>query len=94
MPVPQGFASASARAEGWDVFDCGVRQDGSACREVKWLDDSSDGVSILDDDGTAWEHVIKQARAGSPLHRSALELVDPVERGSIRFWCSTEDLLS
>lgn len=24
MPVPQGFASASVRAEGWNVVDCGL----------------------------------------------------------------------
>jgi len=93
MPVPQDFASASARAEGWDVFDCGPREDGSACKEIQRLDDRSDGISIFDDDGAAWEHVIDRARTGSVLHQSALKLVDPIERGLIRFWCSAEDLL-
>ena len=93
MSVSQGFTAGSAQAEGWDVFDCGVREDGSTCREIQRLDSPSIGVPTFADDGSAWEHVVAKARAGSPLHQAALRIVDPVERSLIRFWCSAEDLL-
>ena len=38
MSVSQGFTAGSAQAEGWDVFECGVREDGSTCREIQRLD--------------------------------------------------------
>ena len=38
VSVTQGFVPAYAQAEGWDVFDCGLRDDGSICREIQCLD--------------------------------------------------------
>ena len=94
MLVKQVFDTAIAHTEGWDVFDCGLREDGSACREIQRLDNGPIGSPIFADDGAAWEHVVLQARAGSKVHLTALTIVDPVEQGLIRFWCSAEDLLS
>ena len=93
VSITQAFASYSAHAERWDVFDCGIREDGSIRREIQRLDCSPTGAPIFGDDGAAWEHVVAQARAGSKLHQAALRIVDPVERGLIRFWCSAEDVL-
>lgn len=94
MSVMQSFATTDARAGGWDVFDCGMREDGSTCREIQRLDSPPASPPAFADDGAVWEHVVARARAGSVLHQSALQLVDPVERSLIRFWCSAEDLLS
>jgi len=93
MSVTQDFASARAQAEGWDVFECGMGENGSTRTEIQRLDRTSIGIATFTGDGAAWEHVVAEARAGSPLHQAALKIVDPVERSLIRFWCSAEDLL-
>ena len=93
MPVTPVFSSAAARAEGWDVFECETREDGSVHAEIQRLVGIDGSASRFEDDDAAWEHVVARARAGSPLHRAALTIVDPVERALIRFWCSAEDLL-
>lgn len=84
------FNEAEARAEGWGVFDCGYRDDGSRKVELQRIDSPACGTPHFRGDDDAWQHVVQQARAGSIAHQQALRLVDPVERLAIEtkcVWC-------
>jgi hypothetical protein len=56
------FRSEMARAEGWDIFDCGVRDDGTPHVELQRVDSPAAGTSRFDTDHAAWEHVVGRAR--------------------------------
>ena len=86
------FDAQLAQAEGWDVFDCGLRDNGSPCIEIQRLDSPDNGKPPFKSDHAAWDHVIAQARVGSLLHVQALQMVDPVERKLIRCFCSPQKL--
>ena len=79
--TPLLFKPELAATEGWNVFDCGFREDGSPRIEIK-LAGSPNGAApmFLDDDIDAWRHVVARARAGSALHQRTLRMIDPVER--------------
>ena len=83
----QPFVGDVARAEGWDVFDCGLHPDGSPHVEIQRVDNPDSGRPVFADDADAWQHVVDRARLGSALHLRALEMVDPVERLLIETSC-------
>ncbi len=93
LPGKPGKASDNARssfdaqAEGWDVFDCGLRDDGAPRIELQRLDSPPCGTPLFRSDEDAWQHVVRQARAGSIPHQRALQMVDPVERLAIEAKC-------
>jgi hypothetical protein len=74
------FGPSLAEAEGWDVFACGCREDGSPRVEIQRIDPPQAGAPVFADDNDAWRHVVTRARAGSALHLRALKMVDPIER--------------
>ena len=80
-------ASFDAQAEGWDVFDCGLRDDGMPRIELQRLDSPPCGTPLFRSDEDAWHHVVPYARAGSIPHQRALRMVDPVERLAIEAKC-------
>ena len=80
-------ASFDAQAEGWDVFDCGLRDDGAPRIELQRLDSPACGTPLFRSDEGAWQHVVRYARAGSIPHQRALRMVDPVERLAIKAKC-------
>ena len=92
LPGKAGQASEKtfdAHAEGWDVFECGVRDDGTARMELQRLDNPACGTPLFRSDEDAW-HLVARARAGSRPHQRALRMVDPVERLAIEAkygWC-------
>ena len=81
------YLSAMAVTEGWDVIDCGTREDGSAHIELQRLDWPKHGEPVFQDDAAAWKHVVARAREGSALHQRALRIVDHVERCLIAAEC-------
>ncbi len=95
VTVTAAFSSASQpayscdqpRREGWGIFDCGVRDDGTPHRELQRIDSPDDGHPPFTDDGAAWDHVVSQARLGSLIHQQALGLVDDIERCAIEARC-------
>ena len=87
--TPHAFRSDLAQAEGWDVFDCGRREDGTPRIEIQRLDSVAPGQPRFRTDGAAWEHVVARALQGSTLHLTALAMLDPTERKMIRLWCPT-----
>ncbi|MDB5402379.1 MAG: uncharacterized protein JWQ55_4397 [Rhodopila sp.] len=91
-PPPHTFKSDVARAEGWDIFDWGLRDDGTARIEIQRLDSPETTQPTFESDLAAWEHVVARARAGSVLHLRALQMVDPTERMLIQCFCAAPDL--
>jgi hypothetical protein len=77
------FDQEQALAEGWGVFEAGLRENGSARIEIQRFDDAK----VFANDHKAWTHVVGLARQGSQLHRVALELVDARERRVIEQLC-------
>jgi hypothetical protein len=80
-------ASFDAQAEGWDVFDCGLRDDGAPRIELQRLDSPACGTPLFRSHEGAWQHVVRYARAGSIPHQRALRMVDPVEWPAIKTKC-------
>lgn len=76
-----------AFAEGWGVFDCGYRDDGSRRIELQRLDDAPSEPPRFDDDTAAWRHVVAAAASGSRRHAAALASLDPIERLAIEAAC-------
>jgi hypothetical protein len=74
------FGPSLAEAEGWNVFDCGCREEGSPRVEIQRIDSPQAGALVFADDNDAWRHVVTRARAGSALHLRALQMIDPIER--------------
>jgi hypothetical protein len=85
--VGDDFNEAQALTEGWGVFDCGYRDDGSRKVELQRIDTPACGTPRFPGDDTAWQHVVQRARAGSILHQQALQMVDPIERLAIEAKC-------
>ena len=85
--VGEDFDDARALSEGWGVFDCGCREDGSPRIELQRIDSPACGTPRFQGDDAAWRHVVRQARAGSVPHQRALQMVDPVERLAIEAKC-------
>ena len=78
---------AAARREGWDVFDCGPDPEGRPRLQLQREDAPEDREPPFASDRDAWKHVVTRARAGSALHRAALDAVDDTERLSIEAAC-------
>lgn len=78
---------AQAFAEGWGVFDCGYRDDGSRRIELQHLDSPASGTPRFQGDDAAWRHAVAAAAAGSRLHAAALASLDPTERLTIEAAC-------
>ena len=88
LPIPAlSFDHAAARCEGWDVFRCGADPDGRPQLHLQRIDVPEDGTPPFPDDRDAWELVVTRARAGSVLHRAALDAVDDTERMLIEAAC-------
>ena len=85
--IGEAFDEAQALAEGWGVFDCGSRDDGSPRIELQRIDSPACGTPRLQGDEAAWQHVVQRARTGSIPHQHALRRVDPVERLAIEAKC-------
>lgn len=81
------FNHQVAIAECWDVFDCGLREDGTPRIELQRIDEPAGAEPSFASDEDAWHHVVARAAAGSALHQEALRLVDPVERKVIGATC-------
>lgn len=77
------FDRDAAALEGWAVVDCGPSFDGAFTAQLQRLDTPPDGRPGFAEDRDAWLHVVSRARAGSTLHRAALDAVDEVERMTI-----------
>ena len=88
IPLMRVFRSEVAQAEGWNVFDCGLREDGLARIEIQRLDSPAAGQPTFETDHAAWDHVVARPREGSALHLRALQMVDPTERKLIRCFCA------
>jgi len=65
MSVQRPFIRAIARAEGWDVFDCGLHPDGSPHVEIQRPDDPDNGPPVFADDADAWQHVVWWTRSSA-----------------------------
>lgn len=88
FPTPTiPFDPAAAEREGWGVFDCGPSFEGAPQAQLQRLDAPPGGQPAFGDDHAAWMHVVARARAGSALHRAALDAVDDIERLLIRAAC-------
>ena len=81
------FDNTAASHEGWALFDCGPDDDGKPQIQLQREDFPSDGEPSFADDRDAGEHVVTRARAGSALHRAALDAVDNTERMLIEAAC-------
>ena len=81
------FDHDAAAREGWNVFDCDLDLDGRPQLQLQHIDAPADGTPPFPDDRDAWEHVVTRARAGSALHRAALDAVDDTERMLIEAAC-------
>ncbi len=81
------FDNTAARHEGWDGFDCGPDPEGRPMLQLQREDAPEDGEPSFASDRDAWEFVVTRARAGSALHRAALDAVDNTERMSIEAAC-------
>jgi hypothetical protein len=81
------YDEAQAFAQGWGVFDCGYRDDGSRLLELQRIDSPAFGTPRFQSDDAAWRHVAAAAAAGSRLHAVALASFDPVERLAIEAAC-------
>jgi len=79
-PVTQ-FDHAAARRDGWVLADLGAYPDGKPRIEIQaYIPPRYIGKRTFTCDRHAWDHVVKEARAGSALHLQALDLIDPRER--------------
>ena len=74
------FDQDAAAREGWAVVPCGPSFDGAFTAQLQRLNAPPDGHPAFAEDRHAWLHVVSRARAGSALHRAALDAVDEVER--------------
>lgn len=74
------FDHDAAAREGWAVVACGPTFEGAFERQLQRLDTPPGGGPAFAEDRDAWLHVVSRARAGSVLHRAALDAVDEVER--------------
>jgi len=81
------FNQDAARREGWDVFDCDLDPEGQHQFQLQRIDTPEDGTPPFPDDRDAWQHVVTRARAGSALHRAALDAIDDTERMLIEAAC-------
>jgi hypothetical protein len=81
---PTAYDEAQAHREGWTVARRGPREDGSEWVEVRRV--GAEGCRFVDDE-SARHYVVAQARAGSDLHRAALDLCDTLERELLRVFC-------
>lgn len=80
-PTLDTFDHQATTPEGWGVFNCGLREDGTPHVEIQRIDDPDDGSDPkFADDLETWKLVLGRAMEGSALHRTALGLVDPTER--------------
>ena len=88
LPSPTvAFDHDAAAREGWNVFHCDPDPDNRRQVQLPRLDAPNDGAPPFPDDRDAWEHVVARARAGSALHRAALDAVDNTERMLIEAAC-------
>ena len=62
--IGEAFDEAQALAEGWGVFDCGSRDDGSPRIELQRIDSPAYGTPRFQGDEAAWQHVVQRARTG------------------------------
>ena len=85
--TPHSFWSGLAQAEGWGVFDCGLREDGTPRIEIQRLNSMAAGGPRFRTDGAVWEHVVTRALEGSKPHLAAFAMLDPTERKLVRLWC-------
>ena len=81
------FDTAAAAREGWALFDCGPDRDGRPQIQLQREGAPEDREPPFPDDRDAWLHVVTRARAGSALHRAALDAVDDTERMLIEAAC-------
>ena len=81
------FDNAAAQREGWDLFECGPDPEGRPQIQLQREDAPEDREPPFASDRDAWEHVVTHARAGSALHRAALDAVDDTERMLIEAAC-------
>ncbi len=79
----------TAWQEGWTLAFLGLLSDGNRRIELKRIDTPAAGALGFAEDHDAWDHVVAQARAGSALHRDALERVDRLERMLIEASCGS-----
>ena len=81
------FDNADAAREGWALFECGPDPEGRPQIQLQREDAPEDREPPFADDRDAWLHVVTRARAGSTLHRAALDAVDDTERMLIEAVC-------
>ncbi len=82
-PIPSlhAFRFDVAQAEGWDVFDCGLREDGTPRIEIQRLDSTAPGQPRFRTDGAAWEHVVARALEGAAKLAEMPKVPRPSGRG-------------
>ena len=81
FPDSKAFDREIARREGWILSECSPDEQGRSRVQIRKFD-AADSPRFRED-RDAWAHVVGRARAGSLLHRRALDLIDPRERMAI-----------
>ena len=76
------FDMDAAQEEGWTLARSDPSFEGSRDVQLQRLDEATTFRS----DMAAWRHVVARARDGSPLHRTALEMISDAERMWIIAW--------
>ena len=71
------------------VVDCGPSFEGAPQSRLQPIAEPRDGRLAFTEDRDAWAHVVARARAGSALHRAALDAVDDMERMLIEVACGS-----
>ena len=81
------FDNIATSREGWALFNCGPDHEGRPQIQLQREDAPEDREPPFTSDRDAWLHVVTRARAGSALHRAALDAVDDTERMLIEAAC-------
>ncbi|MGA9867269.1 MAG: hypothetical protein WBQ75_12630 [Acetobacteraceae bacterium] len=93
-PLANVFNSRLAHAEGWDVFDCGLREDGSPRTEIQRIDCPDEGEPVRADNSDAWRHVVERARrlgSASACRADGRSGRAHADRGEFRWWPEPPD---
>lgn len=69
------------------MFDAGPDPSGRAILQLQAVPAPAGAASSFSRDEDAWQHVADRARAGSALHRLALETINDIERALIEATC-------
>jgi hypothetical protein len=81
------FDYKTAHQEGWTISPMEPFGTGTRRVQLQKLDDTTKSSQSFHEDKDAWAFVVLQAKQGSNLHLTALDLVDERERYAIQASC-------